>query len=207
MIWLAMTICTMGSFWVYESTPGTASAIAAVAPQDSSIRLANDRQTLVVFVHPKCVCTNATLLELSRILQQIDLTAQPKCIFVLRQPAESRSAWMNTPIEQLCRAIPEATVLHDFDGVEARRFGVTTSGTCILYTSNGQRIFCGGITASRGHQGPACGQDLLLQRMTASAADPELCGIEISDQSQDQCPAFGCPLFRPDQVVSAHTDD
>lgn len=206
-IWLALSICTMTSFWAYEATPGTPPAVAECAPAESSILLASEHSTLVVFIHPKCVCTNATLLELRRIWNQFDSTVQPKCIFALRQPADRRSAWIETSIERMCRDFPEATVLYDYGGLEAKRHGITTSGTCILYASNGHRIFCGGITASRGHQGPAYGQDLLLERMKTFSSNSELHCSNQPGLNHDVCPAFGCPLFSYHERESDRPDD
>ncbi len=206
-IWLALTICTMTSFWAYEATPGTPSAVAECAPAESSILLASERNTLVVFIHPKCVCTNATLLELRRIWNEIDSTVHPKCIFALRQPVDSAAAWTKTSIERMCREFPEATVLYDYGGMEAKRYGITTSGTCILYASNGHRIFCGGITASRGHQGPAHGQDVLLERMKAFSSSSELHSANPQCLNHDACPAFGCPLFSYHEEKSNRPDD
>jgi len=67
--------------------------------------------------------------------------------------------------------------------VEARRFGVETSGQTLLYDAGGRLIFSGGITGSRGHAGDNAGEAALVALLTSGQADRRATSV------------FGCPLF------------
>jgi len=71
----------------------------------------------------------------------------------------------------------------DVDGVEARRFGVATSGSTLLYDAAGNLLFLGGITGARGHSGDNAGMSAVLAGIRTGCADP------------DQTPVFGCSLL------------
>jgi hypothetical protein len=76
-------------------------------------------------------------------------------------------------------------MVHDHDGVEARRFGAATSGQVILYDARGTLLFSGGITPARGHSGDSTGRDAILALL-----------IDGSSEASET-PVFGCSLFDP----------
>jgi hypothetical protein len=82
----------------------------------------------------------------------------------------------------------ELPICYDMDGIEARRFGVETSGHVLLFNHQGERIFEGGITFSRGHRGANRGRDELLTRILTME-------ISADSSSESASPVFGCPLF------------
>jgi hypothetical protein len=61
--------------------------------------------------------------------------------------------------------------MRDDGGVEARRFGVKTSGTVLLYSALGRLLFHGGITGSRGHEGDNYGITRLAAALRGGAGD------------------------------------
>jgi hypothetical protein len=69
----------------------------------------------------------------------------------------------------------------DNNGIGARRFGSSTSGQVMLY--NGQLLFSGGITASRGHSGENDGRSVIIALPTEGQA------------ATNERPVFGCRLF------------
>lgn len=71
----------------------------------------------------------------------------------------------------------------DNDAAEARLFGSQTSGQVMLYDINGQLLFKGGITASRGHSGDNDGRRAIVSLLTQRSED------------RAETPVFGCPLF------------
>ena len=71
----------------------------------------------------------------------------------------------------------------DNDGIEARRFGSSTSGQVMLYNTQGKLLFSGGITASRGHSGDNDGRTAIVALLTQGQA------------LTDETPVFGCQLF------------
>jgi hypothetical protein len=80
--------------------------------------------------------------------------------------------------------IPGVQVQCDDDGLEARQFGVETSGDTVLYAPTGQLLFHGGITISRGHAGDNPGREAIEALLSGGAA------------RTTSTPAFGCSLFR-----------
>jgi hypothetical protein len=94
------------------------------------------------------------------------------------------SAYDNRPdLWRIATALPNVTAVRDADGLEARRFGVETSGQPLLYDHRGALIFSGGITGARGQTGGNAGQQALVALLTRGHADRR--GSNV----------FGCPLF------------
>lgn len=82
----------------------------------------------------------------------------------------------------MAKSIPEATVILDIDGKEAKLFKSETSGQTVLYDPSGKLLFRGGITGSRGHEGDNLGQASIEQLALAKSSN-----VETN-------PVFGCPL-------------
>jgi hypothetical protein len=154
-------------------------------PRASSLKLAVDRPTLVIFVHPKCPCTRATVRELERIATADGLTQRqrPKVIAVASLPLGATEDWRNSGTIASIRRLPNSSVLWDVDGTESKGFGAVTSGTVMLFRPDGTRVFAGGITASRGHEGDNTSAD----RLVAALIDPAA--------AKASTPVFGCRLF------------
>jgi hypothetical protein len=152
--------------------PGAASAGPATWPSDSELRRSEGRHTLLVFAHPRCVCTGATLRELAQIMSRCQdrLTAQ----VVFCAPPGAEEGWEKSDLWRRAASMPGVLVVSDPGGVEARRFGAHTSGASYLYDAGGALRFAGGITGSRGHEGDNAGRsavvDQVLDRQAGSAA-------------------------------------
>jgi hypothetical protein len=86
------------------------------------------------------------------------------------------------------RAIPGVPSVDDEGGVEAKRFGVATSGHVLLFDRAGRLLFSGGITPARGHEGDSLGRDALIERLAGTRT--------ISGPATS--PVFGCPLANPE---------
>ncbi|MDP9115261.1 MAG: RedB protein, partial [Acidobacteriota bacterium] len=78
--------------------------------------------------------------------------------------------------------LENVTVSWDDGGAEAKRFGATTSGSVLLYSSKGELLFAGGVTASRGHVGENFG----LSRLQAA--------LQTGHPDDLLSPIFGCGL-------------
>jgi hypothetical protein len=154
-------------------------------PRDSSLTLAPERPTLVLFLHPKCPCTRATIRELEKILTGHRLTPQrlPKIIAVASLPVSASEDWHNTDTITSALQLPNSSVVWDINGIESSRFGAVTSGTVMVYLPSGKRVFAGGVTASRGHEGDNTGSDLVVATLT-----------EHDQTAEASTPAFGCRL-------------
>src|SRR5688572_17630282 len=56
--------------WAYANRPGPAGAAAASWPADSALRPDPSRPTMIMFIHPECPCSRASIEELNRLLAQ-----------------------------------------------------------------------------------------------------------------------------------------
>ncbi len=179
--WLAALAA--GQVWLlrYQYTTGRAGAAPASWPPDSSVRPVPGRFTLLLFAHPRCPCTRASLAELARVVARSGREADVFVVFVL--PPGAPAGWERGGLWDTAAAIPGVRVWADRDGREARRFGAETSGLALLYDPEGRPAFRGGVTAGRGHEGDNPGREALLAMLTGREA-----GYGEAD-------VFGCPLF------------
>jgi hypothetical protein len=168
------------ALWNYSGTPGKRLPGAAAWPADTTFYRQPGSQTLVLFAHPHCPCTRATLRELERLAAQAGGMLDIRVAFV--QPSGTSADWVHTDLWQVAAAIPGVTVVLDHNGLEAHRFGARTSGEALLYNTTGQLVFQGGITPARGHEGESAGKSAIACWVTGHPAVAH-------------SPVFGCPLL------------
>jgi hypothetical protein len=180
-LWLIAVIAGLWVVWAYENAPGVAAAAPLHWPARTAITPATDRPTLVFLAHPQCTCTRASLGELGEVLARAPKL--PKTYVLFLRPLAFDAGWEQTDLWRTAAAIPGVTVVRDDNGVEARRFGVATSGQTLLYDARGTMIFSGGITGSRGHQGENAGTAALAALLEHGRADRSWTSV------------FGCRLF------------
>jgi hypothetical protein len=188
-VWLTL----LGSAWwrlsVYKSTPGTV-AVTASNPQSASewpraslLPRDTSRPTFVLFAHPHCPCTRATLRELERALAGRSDSVRAYVVFIV--PSGVPTGWEKTDIWSAADAIPGVRVVRDVGGVEAARFGAATSGQGFLFAADGRQRFSGGLTVSRSHEGDNTGRDMLISLLRPDAPEPVRPSV---------FPVFGCSL-------------
>ena len=131
-------------------------------PASTHILRSSARSTLVLFAHPFCSCSKATLGELARVLDQQDRATRPDVRILFFRPA-SDSDWKRGDLWSQAAAIKGATVAWDPGGQEANRFAARTSGFIALYNRQGIAQFQGGITGARGHMGDNYGTQQLAR--------------------------------------------
>jgi hypothetical protein len=170
-----------GAYWLmaYQAVPGAHGRSPSDWPPDSTLRPASVRFTLLMFVHPHCPCSRASLTELNWIRTRAEQKLEPVVVFVV-PPGACRS-WGQSPLWHETVGCGVAVTL-DAGGREAGRFGARTSGQVLLYDASGRLIFAGGITDGRGHAGDNAGRRAVLEC---------LCGENVG---QLETPVFGCPL-------------
>ena len=178
--WLAAAGFGLWQLERYAHAPGAAGQAPQSWPAGSSLPWEADRANLVLFAHPLCPCTRATMTELRTLLTKIDCPVSVRVAFF--SPSNPPTDWQVGDLRSLAQSIPGATVVDDVDGQEAARFGAATSGWTVLFDSSGRRQFAGGITAARGHEGRSAGAEAIL-RCLANAPAPV-----------DSTPVFGCPI-------------
>jgi len=147
-------------------------------PEGSRIKLDPQRGTLLLFTHPHCPCTRASIRELNRLLARYPerLAAH---VFLISQGDFPESS-NQTAVQENASAIPGATVQADGDGGEARRFGAEKAGYVVLYGPQGELLFKGGLTARRGQTGGNAGVDAVNALLAGRSAGPA------------QAPVYGC---------------
>ncbi len=115
---------------------------------------------LLLFAHPFCSCTVATMAELAKIqVRRKPGTIAPIVTVLFYRPRNS--GWGPNDLWNKANSIENVHAILDDDGRESRRFGAHTSGYALLYSAEGELLFGGGVTGSRGHEGDNDGLDLL----------------------------------------------
>jgi hypothetical protein len=168
----------------YESRPHESGPVPARWPTGSWIVRDHDCATLVMFAHPRCPCTRATIGELALLMAHCQGRLRAHVMFF--RPVGASDAGAKTDLWWSAAAIPGVTVAQDDGGAEARRFHVATSGHTLLYGARGELLFSGGITASRGHSGDNAGRGAVFALLHDGVAD------------RKETPAFGCSLHDPE---------
>jgi hypothetical protein len=181
-IWLVAVAAGFGVLLRYASTPVPQDgAHPGRWPATTALTKSSARSQLVLFAHPNCPCTRASVAELSRLMGRFRDRLDARVLVV--QPPGAGDGWADTGLHERARTIPGVRVAIDRDGVEARRFGAVASGTVLLYDRRGRLLFHGGITSARGHEGQSFGQQRIASLLTTGRAD------------SNQAPVFGCVLF------------
>ena len=155
----------------YKGTEGEVARPApALWPVGSGLEHEPGRAKLLMFVHPECACSRASLSELERLLVAFEGEGlMVEVAFVL--PEGVPESFAATSLWAKAEAIPDVRVSRDRDGAEAARFGASTSGHALLYGADGGLLFSGGLTSSRGHEGPSAGATRLASLLRSGHAD------------------------------------
>jgi hypothetical protein len=181
--WL-LAVAATGLFLItYENTAGPQVLAQSEFPKIKNVQLATDRCTLLLFAHPKCPCTRATISELNRLLTHCSSNVAAHVFFL--KPSTESSDWVQTDLWRSAANIPGVQVHVDEDSALANRLGASTSGDVVLFSPQGKLLFHGGITSGRGHEGDNAGETALVALATGSAATCK------------NTPVYGC-LLRKD---------
>ena len=180
-IWLAALSFGMGVLWVYDHTPGKDGKVPDHWPAQSKIPRASGQPILIMFAHPQCPCTRASIGELAVLMAHCQYQVTAWVVFF--RPKGSAEDWLHTDLWRSAEAIPGVKVLPDEEGKEARWFQVATSGHVVLYDGDGKLFFSGGVTSSRGHAGDNAGRSDIMQWLGHKTSAPA------------ETPVFGCSLL------------
>ena len=179
-LWCAALVSGFALVHAQMSTPGDARPAPSAWPEDTSLSLDSDAPTILLFAHPRCPCTRATIRQLATTPPDV----RDSLTLVLSGPR--LRTYENQPLATLANELLEAEIALDPTGAEARRFGAHTSGHIVVYSPSGQLLFSGGITPGRGHEGPTDA----LTAFTRALRDAEA--------STHPSLVYGCPIFSPD---------
>ena len=182
-LWLTAIVIGTCLLLAYDYTAGEDAVAPPTWPKESRLPRLPGLHTLVMFAHPKCPCTRASLHELAVFM--LECPRPVKAFVVFLQPPGVSVDWSQKDLWQSAEMIPGVSVVSDYGGLEAHYFRSTTSGHVVLYDAEERLQFSGGITGSRGHQGDNPGRSLLLVR------------LDNVKQPLQAMPIFGCSLLDP----------
>lgn len=155
---------------------------SAVAFADSSDGTTRTGLQIFAFLHPRCPCSRATVTQLARTSSRRGLTEKFQVVFFC--PADKPDAWAQQELWQLASACSGLQCSIDHGGRRTAQFGVRTSGHVLAFDSDGRKVFSGGITPSRGHEGKCLGSQLLEKICDGHLIAP----VDL--------PVFGCEIVR-----------
>ncbi len=179
--WFTVIVSATFLMVVYANSPSPAGSPPENWPASSPVPRDAKHSTLVMFIHPHCPCSRASIGELALLMAHSQGLVNAHVFFL--KPAAMPDDWVLTDTWREAAAIPGVSVHPDDAGAEVRLFNVETSGDLVLYDAKGKLAFHGGITAARGHSGDNAGrsavQALLLKQSPGT----------------NNTPVFGCSLF------------
>lgn len=182
-LWLVAVLGGMAALARYSTTPGEARTVPERWPADSTLHPRPGRSVLVMLAHPRCPCSRASLGELEQVMARAGDRVDAYVLFL--RPEGEAADWAQGELWRRAASIPGVQVLEDVGGAEARRLGATTSGHVLLFDSEGQLRFSGGITASRGHAGNNSGRAMLEALVLGHG------------EGDSRHPVYGCALEGP----------
>jgi hypothetical protein len=182
--WTAAIAAGFTGLAVYESRPGTEAAAPREWPARTRLTRDPDRWTLLMFLHPRCPCSQASLQELAELLS--GKQPQVQTFLLCCKPPGVPDGWEQGETWRQAASMKQATVSIDEHDDERSCFGVQTSGHVLLYDPRGRLRYDGGITRARGHVGPNEGRAAVAALLRGEAS-PVTSG-----------PVFGCPLVDPE---------
>jgi len=190
-VWLVAVLAGMAIVINIDLTPGEAGMVPQQRPAWMEFSQAADRPLIMLFAHPRCPCTRASLAELNHILTSCPGAADVRVFF--RTPEDPSTEWTKTALWEDAAALPNTTAVSDPGGALANQFAVKTSGHVLVYSAAGKLLFSGGITAARGEEGDNPGRSAIVALLRGEA------GVEPESQ------VFGCPLF--DASAACESDE
>ena len=211
LLWAAGLAGGMAYMLHYEKTPGASANAPAHWPKTMPEFGRPELPTLVVALHPRCSCSQASLTELQKASQ--DFGTPYNALLLINQPAELQTAageqpeageagaelargWRDNALYREVAGVLHASVKADPGGSFAREFGAETSGEVLLYSAANRQgvrnlLYAGGVTGGRGMTGENAGVDALTR---AFHEQHWLGGL----------PVFGCKLtsFRTEAAAN-----
>lgn len=200
-LWLCLASGMLYAMADYGSEAGEAGEPPerwpAMATQ--ALKTEGGKPTLIMFAHPLCPCTRATLWELENVTNRLyGMFNTHVLFFEPENTAAMAKIWQATDLKAIANRLPGTTVHVDVDGKLAAHFGAYTSGQVLLYGASQQLLFAGGMTPSRGHTGNNPGKSFVISSILSdSAVDP----LQPANS-----PVFGCSLHSDDRKDDRKVD-
>jgi len=182
-VWLGAALAGHAALARYQAIPGAVLAPPAVWPANSRIERVPGRPALLLFAHPGCPCTRASVHELEWLITRFPTLA----VKVIAIDPEGFSRVDDAGIVAAAASLPGVEVVRA-PPAEADRFGVLTSGHALVFAADGRLLFSGGITSSRGHEGDNVGLERIAAILSGGTPD------------RRDSPVFGCALTERTRV-------
>jgi hypothetical protein len=148
-VWVGALFAAHRALLGYDYQAGADAKAPVTWPRDTKLQRTGSLPTIVVFAHPQCPCTRATIEELAVVMAKVHGKATATVVFV--RPDEFPAGWEKTDLWKSAARIPGVDVITDAGAVEAGRFDAQASGQTMFYDTQGVLKFSGGITEFRGH--------------------------------------------------------
>ncbi len=157
--------------------------------------------TVAMFLHPRCACSHASLVEFAKLVREFGNRATFRIIFF--KPAEKQLSWVEgdnlfAKARVLAANHNNVRVSIDEGGKESERFHAETSGFVVAYDAAGTLLYNGGITGSRGHEGDNAGEavlrDVLQKTLNDFTKSQSVETQHISVIQAAAAPTFGCAI-------------
>lgn len=185
--WIGMIVIGTAISATYDSKPGDQGFTPAFAVSKHDVeqaKLSKTKSHIIMFVHPKCPCSRASMSELRKLMENFpDL----KATVFFYKPAEAMSGWEQTELWKMASSIKNITIKIDIDGQKAKSYRIVTSGEVLLYDASERLVFSGGITGTRGHVGENDGEGTL----------EKILNKEYNTATRKfSAPVFGCRILK-----------
>lgn len=180
-VWGVTVFLGMQMLTSYSLDAIQAPTIPTQWPCDTNIERLIGQHQLLVFLHPKCSCSKATVTELHKALQNSKRSIAVTAVFFA--PTGALANWTHGDLWDSCSQNFDGQCFTDSAGRESTRFGVQTSGHVMLFDEDGAQQFSGGVTSSRGHVGDNLGSNLIVQLLngdTINTVEPPVFGCQIA---------------------------
>ncbi|RYZ41042.1 MAG: RedB protein [Myxococcaceae bacterium] len=182
-LWLLASALGSGLLWSHASTAGPSATPPSRLPEALAPVRRPGTWSLLVFLHPQCPCSRATLAELAKLTAHAGRRLATR-VFIWA-PRQAPPDFVRSELWTRAQALSGVEVVADVDGQAARAMGARTSGQVVLFSPEGIERFSGGITPARGHEGDSEGN-----RTLRALVDTQAPGSPVA-------PVFGCALETP----------
>src|SRR6202008_3292913 len=102
--------------WQYQNAPGQTNPSSQIWPAKTQLVRAQYRATLIMFAHPRCPCTRASLEELNRLLARCEGKVAAQVLFF--RPSRLPVEWTRGALWRSAAAMAGVSVHEDPDGAQ-----------------------------------------------------------------------------------------
>lgn len=185
-LWVAGLAGGFVALQAYAGRPGRLASPGVAGSAWLEAHRRPGRALVVMAIHARCPCTDASLAELGDFLSR----SHGACDVVLVRYTPDEAASLRDRDVRVLGGV-SVPVVADPDGRLSAGLGARTSGSVVLVDAAGQIRFRGGLTLARGHRGASPAQAVMLAALTGAPT------------ANTSAPVYGCALpdlggFKPE---------